>query len=163
MGDRHQMSLVREGKVPPDKRVPFTPTSANSTALSAELTSRCNSTIRCFRDEEYKIWYWFESLNDCDIIMGIKVPALIIWLKARPIFFSHTIKATSNRKLLPKKRSKKIRLIDYRNVDDTPGAIICSFWSVCWNGGRLQWIVDLHTAITIVFNCWGVRCLMWMI
>jgi saccharopine dehydrogenase (NAD+, L-lysine-forming) len=79
-----KLGILREGKIPPDKRVPFTPLQAE------EIEQRYPhvkvivqpSTVRCFEDSEYaKLDLEVrENLQDCDILMGIKevqIPDLI--------------------------------------------------------------------------------------
>src|SRR5689334_20229062 len=101
-----KIGLIREGKTPPDKRVPFTPQQVEEIQQRyAHVKVICEeSPIRCFRDEEYaKIGAAVKAdTNDCDILMGIKeVPVDKLIANKTYLFFSHTIKKQSyNRKLL---------------------------------------------------------------
>jgi hypothetical protein len=68
-----KIGLIREGKVPPDKRVPFTPTQVQEIRQrfpQVEIQVQ-QSNIRCFRDDEYKEFDTpvVVSLADCDIIL----------------------------------------------------------------------------------------------
>src|SRR6478735_50472 len=114
-----KLGLIREGKIPPDKRVPFTPLQVQ------ELMQRfpyvkvyCQtSNIRCFADAEYSS-VGVEIVDDvshCDILMGIKeVPPPLLAPDKTYLFFSHTIKKQPyNRVLLQTALAKRIRLIDY--------------------------------------------------
>ena len=101
-----KLGIVREGKTPPDKRVPFTPLQAE------EIEQRYphvkvivqKSNVRGFQDEEYSALgiTVAEDISDCDILMGIKEVQIRDLLKSKTyLFFSHTIKKQPyNRKLL---------------------------------------------------------------
>ncbi|HYC87271.1 MAG TPA: alanine dehydrogenase, partial [Chryseosolibacter sp.] len=71
-----RIGLIREGKVPPDKRVPFTPLQAEEIQQRfPNVRVVCEkSEIRCFKDEEYiNRGIGIQSdVSDCDILMGIK-------------------------------------------------------------------------------------------
>ena len=128
-----KIGLVREGKVPPDKRVPFTPTQVEEIRQrfsQVEILVQ-QSNIRCFRDDEYKEFdaQIVESLNDCNIIMGIKEVPIPDLLEGKTyLFFSHTIKKQPyNKKLLQEVLKKKIRLIDYETLTDTQGNRLVAF------------------------------------
>jgi saccharopine dehydrogenase (NAD+, L-lysine forming) len=119
-----KIGILREGKVPPDARVPLTPDQC------ADVMKRYPqvqivvepSPIRCFADSEYAaLGIPVESdLSDCDIIMGVKeVP--MDWLIPHKtyFFFSHTIKQQPyNRRLLQTVLERQIRLIDYEVLTD---------------------------------------------
>ena len=51
-----QIGLLREGKNPPDKRVPFSPKQCRSIMLKYPKISIFiqSSSIRCFKDSEYE-------------------------------------------------------------------------------------------------------------
>src|SRR5690242_7037882 len=100
-----KLGIIREGKNPPDKRVPFTP------LQTEEIEQRFHnvkvvvqeSPIRCFKDDEYgelgiRV---AEDLSDCDILMGIKeVPVDQLIPDKTYLFFSHTIKKQPHNKKL---------------------------------------------------------------
>ncbi len=73
---KHKIGIVKEGKVPVDKRVPLTPKKCQETLQAypeAEIVMQ-PSPIRCFKDQEYsqlgiKLQ---EDLSDCDILLGVK-------------------------------------------------------------------------------------------
>ena len=81
-----KIGILREGKQPPDKRVPFSPEQCkqitnNFPTLEIFVQP---SNIRCFSDEEYlKAGVSVqEDLSKCDVLMGVKeVPLqnLIPW------------------------------------------------------------------------------------
>lgn len=141
-----KIGLAKEGKVPPDKRVPFTP------AQAEEIEQRfptvkvvCErSEVRCYDDDEYRE-LGFEvtsDLSDCDIIMGIKeVPISKLIDNKTYLFFSHTIKKQPyNRKLLQEILNKGIRLIDYEALKDTQGNRLVAF-------GRYAGIVGAYNGL----------------
>lgn len=141
-----KIGLIREGKVPPDKRVPFTP------AQAEEIEQRyphvqiiCQrSSIRCFDDSEYEELdiAVSDDVSNCDILMGIKeVPIHELVSEKTYLFFSHTIKKQAyNRKLLQEVLKKKIRLIDYEALKDRIGNRLVAF-------GRYAGIVGAYNAL----------------
>src|SRR5688572_20134115 len=114
-----KLGIIREGKNPPDKRVPFTPLQAE------EIEQRFphlkvvvqKSPLRCFKDDEYQALdiEVTDDVTHCDVLMGIKeVPVDQLVANKTYLFFSHTIKKQPyNKKLLQEILKKKIRLIDY--------------------------------------------------
>ncbi|MFN8691837.1 MAG: alanine dehydrogenase, partial [Cyclobacteriaceae bacterium] len=91
------IGLIREGKVPPDKRVTFTPLQAEEILQRyPNVRVICQtSPIRCFQDEEYSTLDVLvqEDMSGCDILMGIKeVPISQLIPNKTYFFFSHTIK-----------------------------------------------------------------------
>jgi alanine dehydrogenase len=141
-----KLGLIREGKVPPDKRVPFTPLQVQ------ELMQRfpyvkvyCQtSNIRCFADGEYSS-VGVEVVDDvshCDILMGIKeVPPSLLIPDKTYLFFSHTIKKQPyNRVLLQAALAKRIRLIDYEALKDNQDNRLVAF-------GRYAGIVGAYNGL----------------
>jgi alanine dehydrogenase len=142
-----KIGIIREGKVPPDFRVPLTPTQC---ATIKEKYSHVDivvqpSSIRCFSDSEYleKGIQVQEDLSDCDLIMGVKeVPVDALIPNKRFMFFSHTIKKQSyNKNLLQQILDKKIQLIDYEVLKNKVGKRLIGFGRYagivgCYNGFR---------------------------
>jgi saccharopine dehydrogenase (NAD+, L-lysine forming) len=122
-----KIGLIREGKVPPDKRVPFTPLQTEEIEqLFPEVKVVVQkSNFRCFKDDEYSDLdiATSETVDHCDILMGIKeVPLENLIADKTYLFFSHTIKKQPyNRKLLQEVLKKNIRLIDYEAIKDRQG------------------------------------------
>jgi alanine dehydrogenase len=118
-----KIGIIREGKVPHDKRVPFTPEQCSfiKQHFSAEVVVQpCD--WRNYKNEEYtargiKLQ---EDLSDCDIILGIKeVPLAELIPNKKYLFFSHTIKKQPhNQKLIKAMLDKKIQMIDYETMTD---------------------------------------------
>ena len=117
-----KIGIIKEGKNPPDKRVPLSPQqckyiSQNYPSVSLYVQS---SEIRCFSDEEY-IENGIDIVSDlsfCDIILGVKeVPVEMLLENKVFFFFSHTIKKQPyNQELLKQIIAKKIQLIDYETL-----------------------------------------------
>ena len=113
-----KIGIVREGKIPIDKRVALIPEHA------AQLKNKfkCEvvvqpSAIRAISDDEY-VRHGIdlqENLSDCDVLFGVKeVPIQDLIPNKTYFFFSHTYKQQPyNAKLLRACVDRKIRLIDY--------------------------------------------------
>jgi len=141
-----KIGLIREGKNPPDKRVPFTPLQAEEIEQRfPQVKVVCQqSPIRCFADTEYELLgiATQPELEDCDILMGIKeVPVDMLIPNKTYLFFSHTIKKQPyNRKLLQAILKKNIRLIDYEALKDIQGNRLVAF-------GRFAGIVGAYNGL----------------
>ncbi len=141
-----KIGLIREGKNPPDKRVPFSPNQVEEILQRfPDLSVVCQlSATRCFKDDEYSALDIpiAPELNDCDIIMGIKeVPVANLIENKTYLFFSHTIKKQPyNKKLLLEVIRKNIRLIDYEVLRDVHGNRLVAF-------GRFAGIVGAYNGL----------------
>ncbi|SNC76253.1 Alanine dehydrogenase [Hymenobacter gelipurpurascens] len=121
------LGIIREGKTPPDKRVPLTPKKC-AEALSQYPGLRLvveESPIRCFSDQEYRD-LGIEvraDVSDCDILLGVKeVPVGHLIPNKTYMFFSHTVKKQpANRELLRQVLAKNITLIDYELLTNQDG------------------------------------------
>lgn len=128
-----KIGILREGKVPPDKRVPLTPQQCKSLInIYPRLTIVVQpSPIRCFADDEYtaKGISLQEDLSDCQVLLGVKeVPVGQLISGKTYLFFSHTIKKQPyNRKLLQTILQKEIRLVDYELLTDMQGMRLIGF------------------------------------
>lgn len=147
-----QIGLIREGKVPPDKRVPLTPEQClrvKELFPHVEITVE-PSEIRAYSDAEYKTLGLNVStdLSHCDILLGVKeVPINQLIKNKTYLFFSHTFKKQSyNRELLRSILDKKIRLIDYEVLRDENNQRIIGF-------GRYAGIVGCYNA----FRTYGLK------
>src|SRR5260221_826642 len=145
-----KIGLIREGKVPPDKRVPFTPLQAEEIEQRFPLVKViCEpSEVRCFKESEYKdLNLTIGDVSDCDILMGIKeVPIKNLIAGKTYLFFSHTMKKQPyNRGLLQEVLKKKIRLIDYEALKDIQGNRLVAF-------GRFAGIVGAYNALWVYGN-----------
>jgi alanine dehydrogenase len=141
-----RLGIIREGKNPPDKRVPFTPKQAEEIGdLFPIVKVVCErSPIRCYQDEEYaKVGVELaDDMSSCDVLMGIKeVPVDKLIADKTYLFFSHTIKKQPyNKKLLQAVLQKKIRLIDYEVLRDRLGNRLVAF-------GRFAGIVGAYNGL----------------
>lgn len=118
-----KIGIIREGKMPRDKRVPFTPEQCLliERIFNVEVYVQL-SPWRCYTDQEYlaKGVKMTEDLSGCDIMVGIKeVPIDELIPGKKYLFFSHTIKKQPhNRHLMKAVVDKKIQLIDYECLTD---------------------------------------------
>jgi len=141
-----KIGIIREGKVPPDKRTPFTPLQVEEIEQRySQAKVICEeSSIRCFQDSEYReLGTEVKSdLSECDILMGIKEVPIDRLLEGKTyLFFSHTIKKQPyNRKLLQAILKKKIRMIDYEVIKDKLGNRLVAF-------GRYAGIVGAYNGL----------------
>ncbi len=141
-----KLGIIREGKVPPDKRVPLTPKQCKLVEMKFPQVKVLvqESEVRAFKDEEYAAEgiEVVKDLSECDIIMGVKevnIPDLIPGKKF--LFFSHTIKKQPyNRNLLRAILDKKIQLIDYEVLKSKENKRIIGF-------GRYAGIVGAYNGI----------------
>jgi len=157
--DTLRLGIIKEGKMPPDKRVPFTPLQV------IEIEQRYphvkvivqESAVRAFTDDEYRKLgiEVAKDLSDCDILMGIKeVPIGDLIPKKTYLFFSHTIKKQPhNKKLLQAVLERKIRLVDYEALKDKLDNRLVAF-------GRYAGIVGAYNGLLTYgkrFNLYSLR------
>ena len=141
-----KIGLIKEGKVPVDRRVPMIPEQAREIhERHPDVTVLCQkSDIRCFKDEEYKKngIALTDDISECDILLGVKeVPVNELIPDKTYFFFSHTIKKQAyNRDLLRAILEKNIRLIDYECLTDVSGRRLIAF-------GRYAGIVGAYNGI----------------
>ncbi len=128
-----KIGILKEGKTPPDKRVPFLPLQCKQIFESypqVRIVAQ-PSPIRCVMDEEYSDAGipLQTDLSDCDVLMGIKEVNIEELIEDKTyFFFSHTIKKQEyNKKLLQSILEKKIRLIDYELLTYEHGIRIIGF------------------------------------
>ncbi|HYQ55703.1 MAG TPA: NAD(P)-dependent oxidoreductase [Draconibacterium sp.] len=146
------VGILREGKTPPDKRVPLTPQQCVEVQQKFPNVSIVvqPSPIRCFNDEEYSALgiTLKEDLSDCDILLGVKEVRIEDFLPGKTyLFFSHTIKKQAyNRKLLQSVLEKNIQLVDYEVLTDKEGFRIIGF-------GRFAGLVGAYSG----FRAFGLK------
>lgn len=147
-----KIGIIKEGKTPPDERVPFSPEQCkfiNDNYPNLKVVVQ-KSDVRRFKNEKYqnKGIDLVDNVDDCDILMGIKEvqPQDLIPNKTY-FFFSHTIKKQAyNRKLLIEALKKNITLIDYETLTDKNGFRLIGF-------GRYAGIVGCYNT----FYAYGKR------
>lgn len=141
-----KIGIIREGKNPPDKRVPFTPDQlrAIQKEYGGKMTIQVQSSpFRAYTDQEFLDAGIdvFEDISDSDVLFGVKeVPVDQLIDGKTYFFFSHTIKKQKyNRMLLKAVLEKNIRLIDYEALKDEEGNRVVAF-------GRWAGIVGAYNA-----------------
>ena len=142
-----KIGIIKEGKTPPDRRVPLSPKHCVILLKrypSLQITIQ-PSDIRAFKDSEYQALNipLQEDLSDCDLLLGVKeVPIDMLLPNKRYMFFSHTYKKQEyNSDLLKAIIAKKVSLIDYEMLKDPGGKRLLGFGRYagivgCYNGFR---------------------------
>ena len=147
-----KIGVVREGKVPPDQRVPLTPAQcADLKQLYPEVELVVESSdVRRIADDEYRQEgvEVVTSLEGCDVLLGVKeVPVDELIPDSTYLFFSHTYKLQPyNAQLLRTIVDKRIRLIDYELIKRANGTRVIGF-------GRWAGIVGAYNGL----RAWGLR------
>ncbi len=140
-----QIGLLREGKVPPDFRVPLTPQQALAAQEKFGVSALVQpSPNRCFPDKAYADLgvTLQEDLSACDLLLGVKeVPIANLIPNKTYAFFSHTIKEQAhNQKLMQALLAKSITMIDYEMLVAPNGQRLTAF-------GREAGIVGAYNAL----------------
>lgn len=140
-----KIGIIREGKIPPDKRVPFTPEQCK---IILDQYPNVNlvvqrSDVRAFKDSEYENLgiTLVDSLDDVDVVFGVKEVNIEDLIPGKVMFFfSHTIKEQPyNRKLLEAVVNNNIQLVDYECLTNKNNARLLGFGRYagivgCYNG-----------------------------
>jgi saccharopine dehydrogenase (NAD+, L-lysine-forming) len=146
MKKRVKVGLLRETKIPPDRRTPLTP------AQIVELKEKYPfvefivqpSDIRSFSDDEYRYLKitMHEDLDNCDILMGVKeVDRRTLLAGKTYLFFAHVAKKQDhNLEMLREIMRRKIRLVDYEYLTTDKGMRVVAF-------GRWAGIVGAYNAL----------------
>lgn len=144
--EKLKVGILREGKVPHDKRVAFTPDQCAQIIKefpAIDLVVQ-PSEWRAFTDAEYISLNipLAENISDCDILIGIKeVPQKDLLANKKYLFFSHTIKKQPhNQSLIKKMVELGITMIDYECLVDKNENRIIGF-------GRYAGIVGAYNGI----------------
>ncbi|WP_192822949.1 NAD(P)-dependent oxidoreductase [Rufibacter sp. LB8] len=152
--EKIKIGVLREGKVPIDKRVPLSPKKCLEVLQAfpkAQLVVQ-PSPVRCFTDEEYTSLGLplRENLANCDVLMGVKeVPIDHLIPNKTYFFFSHTIKKQAhNQKLLQAVLAKNITLIDYECITNEQGDRVVAF-------GRWAGIVGAYNGLLTYGRKWN--------
>ena len=140
-----KIGIIKEGKTPPDKRVPLSPTQCQEIKQKypqIDLVVQ-KSNIRKFRDDDYANAGvdLVDEVTDCDVLLGVKeVPIEDLIANKKYFFFSHTFKKQPyNRKLLQAIIEKNIQLIDWETITNSNGQRLIAFGRFagivgCFNG-----------------------------
>lgn len=148
-----KIGIIREGKVPPDSRVLFTPEQCVMLQEKYPIQFVVQpSTGRCLTDELYEKagLTLSDDVSDCDVLMGIKeVPKDQLIPNKTYFFFSHTIKEQPyNRALLQKIIKENITLLDYEVLTNENKQRVIAF-------GRFAGIVGAHNGMMTYANRTG--------
>lgn len=146
-----KLGIIREGKNPPDKRVPFTPSQCKKMQESGRFEIVVQpSPVRAYTDDEYREagLEVSEDLSQCDLLLGVKeVPVDMLLEGKHYMFFSHVIKKQPyNRKLMKAMIAKHITLTDYECLRDVDGDRVLGF-------GKYAGIVGAYNGL----RAWGLR------
>jgi saccharopine dehydrogenase (NAD+, L-lysine-forming) len=127
------IGVLKEEKIPADKRVPLTPKQCRQlldTYPDIEISVK-SSAIRCFSDDMYiaEGISIVDDLSDCDVLIGVKeVPRESLIANKTYLYFSHTIKEQSyNRGLLLEMIELNIIMVDYEVLRDKQGNRLLGF------------------------------------
>ena len=98
-----KLGVIREGKVPPDFRVPLTPKQCKSIEIlypNVKVQVQ-KSPIRTYKDEEYAALgiELVDKLDECDYIFGVKEVQIADLIPNKTYFSSH-IKSKNNRTIV---------------------------------------------------------------
>ena len=128
-----KIGVLKEEKVPADKRVPLTPKQCRQlldTYPDIEISVK-SSAIRCFSDAMYiaEGIDVVDDLNDCDVLIGVKeVPKESLIANKTYLYFSHTIKEQFyTRELLLKMLQLNISMVDYEVLKNKKGERLLGF------------------------------------
>ncbi len=148
------IGLIREGKIPADNRVAFTPAQCKWIHKNSDTVKIVvqRSDNRCFSDKEYEAAgvELRDDMSDCDILFGIKEVPVDELIAGKTYFiFSHTKKAQPhNQKLFRAIINKRITLADYECLTHEDGQRILGF-------GFFAGIVGAHNGMMAYGNRTG--------
>ncbi|MBD0401091.1 NAD(P)-dependent oxidoreductase [Flammeovirga sp. EKP202] len=141
-----KVGIIKEGKVPEDKRVALTPAQCEEVLEKypdVEIYVQ-KSPIRCYTDQEYEEMgiAVVDNVDDCDILLGIKeVPIPELVPNKKYFFFSHTIKKQPyNRELLRAILNNNIDIVDYEVLVREDGSRVIAF-------GRFAGLVGAYNGL----------------
>ncbi len=141
-----KIGLLREGKTPPDRRVPLTPkkcVEAHTTFPGLRIVVQ-SSPVRSYADQEYRDLgiEVRDDVADCDLLLGVKeVPPEWLLPGRAYLFFSHTIKQQpANQRLLRAVLAQGSTLIDYEVITNERGERVVAF-------GRYAGIVGAYNGL----------------
>lgn len=141
-----KLSIIKERKNPPDKRVVLSPNACKSLLNTfPDLNIKVESSKeRTFTDNEYQKLNIevIDDISDCDVMLGVKeVPIDALIPNKKYFFFSHTIKKQPyNRDLLNAVLDKKIELFDHETITNEKGIRLVAF-------GRYAGIVGAYNGL----------------
>ena len=147
-----RFGIVKERKIPIDRRVVFTPEElVRLQNEHPEAVIRVESSeIRVFNDDAYRNLgvEIAADISDCDVFFGVKeIPVDYLIPNKKYFFFSHTIKKqVHNLKLLQAILDKNIELYDHETIVDSDNRRLIGF-------GRYAGIVGAYNG----FRAFGLK------
>ncbi len=147
-----RIGVIREGKVPPDERVPLTPNQCVSIVQEhPDISLKVQeSAVRRIQDEEYVAAGvdMAATVEDQEVLVGVKEVKIDDLIPNKTyLFFSHTIKLQEyNKPLLQAVLNNNVRLIDWECLTDASGRRLIGF-------GRYAGIVGTYNA----FRTYGLK------
>lgn len=126
------IGLIREGKIPEDTRVAFTPKQCKWIQENKSIRIIVQKSLgRCYKDNEYldEGIEVKEDLRECTVLFGIKEIPIDMLIEGKTyFFFSHTKKMQPyNQEMLQTIVRKKITLIDYECMLHDDGQRLLGF------------------------------------
>jgi len=128
-----KIALIKEGKTPPDERVPLSPSQCKEVLEKFPSVSLVvqNSDVRRFKGSEYQDYgiEMVDSVDDCDVLIGVKeVPIEALIPNKTYFYFSHTTKKQPyNRNLLRAMLDNNITMIDYEGLTNSKDSRLIGF------------------------------------
>jgi len=141
-----KIGLLKEEKVPVEKRVPFSPLQCSELVRDypgLEIIVQ-RSKDRSYTDEEYASFGLplADDLSDCEVLMGLKERPIDKFIPGKIYFlFSHTSKKQAqNKEMIKGILAKNIELIDYECLTDTHHSRVIGF-------GRYAGIIGTYDGV----------------
>src|SRR5215831_14422499 len=142
-----KVGLRREDKNEWERRVPLTPDHVRSLVQQGVQVYVQPSTIRVFKDDEYRQAGAAvqEDLSDCGIVFAVKeIPADFFRHAGAYMFFSHTFKGQPyNMPMLRKIIERRATLIDYEKVTDEQNRRLIFFGNYAGTAGMFETLYTL--------------------
>jgi alanine dehydrogenase len=142
------LGIRREDKNKWERRTPLIPSHVKELVEESGLNITLQpSSIRIFSEEDYRSAgaRITESLEACDIILGIKeIPPELLRPGKAYVFFSHTIKGQDyNMPLLKRLMDLGCTLIDYEKIEDSSGGRLVFFGIQAGQAGMIETLAAL--------------------
>jgi saccharopine dehydrogenase (NAD+, L-lysine forming) len=140
-----RIGIIKEGKNPPDTRVPLTPNQCAyiMDKYGIEIWVQ-PSPNRCYTNAEYEAAgvLLTDEMHRCEVLLGVKEVKISDLIPNKTyFFFSHTIKRQPyNRELLRALAAKNIKMVDYELLKNPLGQRVIAF-------GRWAGIVGAHNGL----------------
>jgi len=142
-----RVGIRREDKNEWERRVPLTPDHVKSLTQQGIPVFVQPSTIRVFKDEEYRNAGATvqEDLSHCSVVFAVKeIPADFFRNERTYMFFSHTFKGQPyNMPMLRKIIERNATLIDYEKVTDDQNRRLIFFGNYAGTAGMFETLYTL--------------------